>query len=146
MSIILLVVVQGDINEKQKSNTRIENKIEDLMLNCGVNNADHKEKLAVLQQETQTIKDNIQVGPGTITALVALLKSKWLNSAIIGSLSFCQGDQSGAVAIPKEAGRGGEKGPEGEEGQPGGPEVHQAGVGSDGRKESKVRLRPHLLL
>lgn len=114
-------VSQGDINEKQKNNTRMEKKIEDLLLNCSVNNSDHKEKLAALQQETQTIRDNIQVGPGAATAGVALLESGWLNSVIIGAFPLRQGDQSGVVAVPKEAGRGGEDGTEGEEGQPGGP-------------------------
>lgn len=76
-------VFKGDINEKQKSNTRMEKKIEDVLLNCGVNNADHKEKLASLQQETQTIKDNIQVGPSAVTAVVALLESDWLNSSFV---------------------------------------------------------------
>lgn len=88
-----------------------------------------------MQQETQIIRDNIQVCLGAVTALVALRESDWLNSAIIGSFSLCSGDRSGAVAVPKEAGRGGEYGPEGEEGQPGGRKVHQTRVGSNERRE-----------
>lgn len=40
----------------------MEKKIEDLLLKRGIANADHKENLATLQQETRTIRDNIQVG------------------------------------------------------------------------------------
>lgn len=72
-------VFQGDINEKQKNNTIMEKKKMDLLLKCVVNKADHQEKLAALQQETQTIRDNIQVGPGAVAALVAPLESDWLN-------------------------------------------------------------------
>lgn len=141
-----MFVFKGDINEKQRSSIKMEKKIEDMLLKCGGTNVEHEENLAAVQQDIQTIRDNIQVGAGAVAAQLALLEPDGPNSLIIGAFFPRQGDQSGAVAVPKEARRGGEDGPEGEESQPGGPEVHQAGVGSDGRKQGKVRPRPEPLL
>lgn len=73
-------VFQGDINEKQKSNIKMEKKIEDVLLKCGGTNVEHKEKLAAVQQEIQTIRDNIQVGPDAVAAQVALLEPDRPNS------------------------------------------------------------------
>lgn len=67
-------VFQGDLNEKQKSNIKMEKKIEDVLLKCGGTNVEHEEKLAAEQQEIQTIRNNIQVGPGAVAAQVALLE------------------------------------------------------------------------
>lgn len=52
----------------------MEKKIEDVLLKCGGTNVEQEEKLAAVQQEIQTIRDNIQVGPDAVTAQVALLE------------------------------------------------------------------------
>lgn len=129
---------QGNINEKQKSNEKMEKLIENMSTNCDDTDTEHDETLAVLQDDIQKIKDNIQVGP----------ELRWLYWNLtdwsVCSLVFfsCQGDQSGAVSAQDKAGGGGQDGPEGEESQPGSPQVHQVGDGRDGRGPRAVRQRP----
>lgn len=54
---------QGDINEKQKSNEKMEKLIEKMSTNCDNTDTEQNETLAALQEDIQKIKGNIQVGP-----------------------------------------------------------------------------------
>lgn len=54
---------QGDINEKQKSNEKMEKLIEKMSTNCDDTDTKQNKTLAALQEDIQKINGNIQVGP-----------------------------------------------------------------------------------
>lgn len=67
MTLFVLFFFQGDINMKQKNYRKLEKQIKKMLNGCDRVNQRHNEDIAVLEEDIQEIKANIQVGPQVVT-------------------------------------------------------------------------------